>query len=83
MMIVSKQFFQPCYLLNTSIQNVIKLFSNKKIIVAFPPNRHSIQLKQVASGYISIGEQKLRNNLLPNTIEKQDGYTLTRPSEWY
>ena len=69
--------------LTTPIKQVLQLFPNKRIIVAFPPKRKSEQLKKVASGYIHIGEDKLRQNLLPDEIIKADGYVLKRPSQWY
>lgn len=69
--------------LTTPITRVLQLFPNKRVIVAFPPARKSEQLKSVASGYVHIGEDKLRHNLLPSEITKSDGYVLKRPQEWY
>lgn len=58
-------------------------FPEKRLIVAFPPSRHSHQLKSAAHGHLSIGSHKLRNNLLPDEIATETGYVLKRPSRWY
>jgi len=68
--------------LTTPIKRILEIFPDKRIIVAFPPGRHSDQLKKVASGFFTIGENRLRNNLLPDEIVKSDGYVLKRPEAW-
>ncbi len=64
------------------ISMVLKKFDRKRIIVAFPPDRASKQLRQVATGYISIGQDTCRNSQLPTEIVNREGYTLTRPESW-
>jgi len=68
--------------LTTPIQQVRKIFPNKRLIVVFPPNRQSAQLKKAANGYLSIGEDKLRQNQLPNTVMTSSGFALHRPTHW-
>jgi len=68
--------------LTTPVLEVLRNFPKKRIIIAFPPKRHSAQLQKVASGYLTIGEDKLRKSLLPDEITKADGYILRRPDEW-
>ena len=68
--------------LTTPIQQVRKRFPNKRLIVVFPPNRQSAQLKKAANGYLSIGEDKLRQNQLPNTVMTSSGFALHRPTHW-
>ena len=58
------------------------LFPNKKILVAFPPERRSWDLRNIAHGFISIGEYELRNSQFPDVIVKPAGYILRRPEEW-
>lgn len=65
------------------IQAVREYFSEKRIVVAFPPARQSYQLRQVAHASFPIGEAKLRKSLLPINIVKSDGHTITRPPEWH
>jgi len=68
--------------LTTPIQQVRKRFPNKRLIVVFPPNRQSAQLKKAANGYLSIGEDKLRQNQLSNTVMTSSGFALHRTTHW-
>ncbi|MGC8732103.1 MAG: NYN domain-containing protein [Halothiobacillaceae bacterium] len=68
--------------LTTPIRRVRERFTQKRIIVAFPPDRHSSELKRCATGYLAIGEDKLRASQLPARLVKPDGYVLTRPTTW-
>lgn len=68
--------------LTTPIRRIRKRFPGKRVIVAFPPNRHSSELKRWASGYLTIGEDKLRASQLPDQIIKPGGFLLERPSTW-
>lgn len=68
--------------LTTPIQRVRERFPDKRLIVAFPPNRHSAQLKRVAHGHTSVGEDKLRHSQLPNPVITASGYALHRPAHW-
>lgn len=68
--------------LTTPIRRVRARFPTKRVIVAFPPNRHSAELKRAAHGYLTIGEDKLRASQLPEQLTKPDGYVLSRPASW-
>jgi len=78
--------------LTTPIHRVRQRFPAKRVIVAFPPRRYSSELKRprrysselkrCASGYLSIGEDKLRANQLPDSIVKPNGFMLQRPATW-
>lgn len=68
--------------LTTPIRRVRERFPNKRVIVAFPPKRHSAELKKVANGHLVIGEDKLRASQLPEQITKPDGFVLARPTTW-
>jgi uncharacterized LabA/DUF88 family protein len=69
--------------LTTPIKRIRQRFTDKRIIVAFPPGRHSDQLKKTANGNFIIGEAKLRQNRMPDRITTATGHTLIRPSQWY
>jgi uncharacterized LabA/DUF88 family protein len=69
--------------LTTPIKLVRQRFPQKRVIVAFPPGRRSAQLQQTANGTMVIGEDKLRQNLLPDQIITPSGYVLNRPAQWY
>ncbi|ARA78615.1 NYN domain-containing protein [Pseudomonas ficuserectae] len=68
--------------LTTPIQQVRNRFPNKRLIVVFPPNRQSAQLKKAANGFLSIGEDKLRQNQLPDPVITASGFALHRPVHW-
>lgn len=68
--------------LTTPIRHVRSRFPGKRVIVAFPPSRHSAALTRAASGHLTIGEDKLRSGQLPEQITLSTGYVLTRPATW-
>ena len=68
--------------LTTPIRCVLQRFPGKRVIVAFPPRRQSSELKRCATGYLSIGEDKLRSSQLPDRVLKQGGFALCRPASW-
>lgn len=59
-----------------------KFYADKRIIVAFPPNRYSKELKNVAHGSFTIGRAKLLASQLPNSLETDSGYIISKPTEW-
>ncbi len=68
--------------LTTPVQQVLTSFATKRVIVCQPPGRNSVQLCKTASASLTIGETKIRQSQLPDTIKKADGYVLQRPSYW-
>ena len=68
--------------LASPIQTVLHRLPAKRVIVAFPPNRHSVELRKVATASFTIGRKKIQDSQLPERVIKPDGYTLTRPQEW-
>jgi uncharacterized LabA/DUF88 family protein len=54
----------------------------KRVIVAFPPNRKSDDLKRTAHGSFWINEKTLRISLLPDPVVKPNGYKLFKPGTW-
>lgn len=66
-----------------AVQAVKRLFPDKRIVVAFPPARHSVELKQEAHTSFTIGRAKFAQAQMPEMIVKPDGKTkLTRPAKW-
>ena len=63
----------------TAIRN---LFPNKRVIVTFPPQRHSVQLQRLANGYLQIGRANLAKSVFPEKTIKADGFMLDGPVEW-
>ncbi|MBI1389056.1 MAG: NYN domain-containing protein [bacterium] len=68
--------------LTPAVEAIKQKFSPKRIVVAFPPNRKSKELKKVSNATIIIGEAKFRKSLFPEIITKPDGHTLIRPKSW-
>lgn len=64
------------------IKAVKRLFPQKRVVVAFPPNRNSAALKRVATAYTRVGRSVLAKSQFPKWLTKPDGYTLRRPAEW-
>lgn len=64
------------------INAVHNLFNNKRVFVAFPPNRHNVSVSNAAKGSIIIGKKKLKDAQFPNIVIKKDGYELHRPASW-
>ncbi len=61
---------------------VQELYPEKRIIAAFPPERHSHRLKEAASAQISVGRANLAKSQLPESISLPNGHNLRRPKGW-
>ena len=57
-------------------------FHPKRVIVAFPPNRHNASLNTVAKGSIMIGKANLKKAQFADKLIKRDGYILNKPKTW-
>jgi len=57
-------------------------FPSKRIVVAFPPSRFSRDLQSAANRGIHIRANILRKALLPDAVQRADGYVITRPEKW-
>ena len=64
------------------IEEVRTRYPEKRVAVAFPPNRHSNSLKIAANSHFTIGRSALRDSQFPDTVVKPDGYPLSRPDRW-
>ena len=64
------------------VSAVLELFPDKRVIAAFPPKRHSLDLKKTASGSFIIGEHPIAQSQFPDEVRKPDGYVLKRPELW-
>lgn len=65
-----------------SIEKVRAEFSNKRVIIVFPPMRATDELRKAANGYLHITEVLLKESQLPDEVFKTGGYVLKRPIEW-
>ena len=64
------------------VKTVKELFPNKRVVVASPPGRYSIGLANSASKSFVISRRSIAKSLLPDEIEKADGYVLRCPRSW-
>jgi len=66
-----------------SIERIRDISPEHKIIVCFPPNRHSSNLRQWANGVkVLTNKQQYEAAMLPDEITLPDGYIAKRPAKW-
>ena len=64
------------------VRAIRRLFPNKRIVVAFPPQRRSAELEKYATATIVIGKGKLANSQFPDVVYGKGGFQLLRPPKW-
>jgi uncharacterized LabA/DUF88 family protein len=64
------------------IEAVSRLFPAKRVVVAFPPKRHSARLCAVANASFTIGRKRIADSQFPNHVTKPGGHVLRRPGKW-
>ena len=64
------------------IKKVKQLFPRKRVIVVFPPKRHSNALKNVADVCLHLDRATLAKSVFPDEVVKADGFVLRRPARW-
>lgn len=64
------------------IRAIHSKFPSKRVMVAFPPNRHNVSVKNVSKGNLIIGKQKLKQSQFPDSIILHNGFELRKPTEW-
>ena len=64
------------------IKTVRELFPNKRVVIASPPGRYSVDLANSASKSFVISRRRIAKSLLPEEIKKEDGYILRCPPPW-
>jgi uncharacterized LabA/DUF88 family protein len=64
------------------VEKIRRLFPNKRIVVVFPPARHSNALKNVAHACLHLDHVVLTKSVFPDQVVKLDGFVLHRPAEW-
>ncbi len=65
------------------VQAVRRLSRDKRVIVAFPPERFSSALKRIADGHLFINRDVLAKSQFPDAIAKPAGFVLRRPERWH
>jgi uncharacterized LabA/DUF88 family protein len=66
-----------------AIERIKEIDPEHKIILCFPPDRHSRNLDAWSNGRKMLTDKKLYEEcLLPETVLLPSGYALTRPEKW-
>ena len=68
--------------LTAPVKRIRSLFSEIRIVVAFPPERFSFALKEVANASLFVGRKKLADSVFPDQVVKPDGFRLQKPERW-
>lgn len=63
-----------------SIQSVRDRFPKKSLFVAFPPHRHSSELRRVAPASLTISKAMIRSSRLPDPVITSTGIVLRAPA---
>ncbi|MCZ6653815.1 MAG: NYN domain-containing protein [Planctomycetota bacterium] len=64
------------------IEAVRRLFPAKRLVVALLPARAYVELRKVASAWLTIGRRTIRKSQFPDRVIKSDGFVLERPADW-
>lgn len=65
-----------------AIRAVRRVRPSSRVIVVFPPRRHSDELRRTADAVYWLGRDKLSRAQLPAEINTQAGIKLSRPAYW-
>ena len=68
--------------LTPAVRAIRDTFPQKRIVVAFPPKRESVELSNIAHACLHIGRANFARSLFPDKVKKADGFVLQRPSTW-
>ena len=64
------------------VRKIRDLFPEKRVVVVFPPKRHSTALQRIAHACLHLDRALLLKSQFPDDVVKPDGYVLRRPAEW-
>jgi len=64
------------------IRAIKSTFTQKRVVVVFPPKRDSVELRNIAHACLRIGRANLARSLFPDNVRKADGFILQRPPTW-
>ncbi len=64
------------------VRYINESYPHKRMIVGFPPGRHSADLAPAASKVFHIGANHCASAQLPQTLLSKSGYPLERPMSW-
>lgn len=65
-----------------TVKYITSTYGGKRVIVAFPPGRHSNDLAPVASKTFHIQKSPIEESQLPEQIRSKSNFILSRPTTW-
>ena len=68
--------------LSGTVTTIRRRYPGKRVIVAFPPNRASKQLRQAATASFTIGRRRFAASQFPEQVQKHDGFIISKPRQW-
>lgn len=68
--------------LTAPIKAVRARFPAKRVVLAFPPERHSTHLESVANAHFRIGRKRIQDSQFPDEVQTPSGFVLKRPPSW-
>ena len=64
------------------IDAVLHTCPDKRVVVAFPPRRHSDELQRHATGFVRLGRRTIARSQFPAYIIDANGYPIRKPARW-
>lgn len=64
------------------IETVLSSYPDKRVVVAFPPNRHSEELHHKATAAFRLGRRIIADSQFPAQVTDANGFVLRNPSRW-
>lgn len=64
------------------IREIHNQFKDKRVIVGFPPNRHSNSLSIESKGNFTIGMRNIKKSQFSDSVLSIEGVVLEKPMEW-
>lgn len=64
------------------VRAIRRHFPHKRVIVAFPPERHSKELTDSATCRFMISRGYLKKSQFPDEVVTEAGFVLKRPEKW-
>jgi uncharacterized LabA/DUF88 family protein len=64
------------------VKAVRERMASKRVVIAFPPHRKSVELQKAAHGVFHINEAALKSCQFPDKVPRPDGFLITRPDKW-
>ncbi len=64
------------------IRAIRQHYPNVRVIVAFPPNRFTTELRDAAHGYLFVNPPDLNRSQMPEQVTSKSGFVLRCPSKW-